>query len=313
MPTLVSLHITLALVLGPAPGPPSPRASVASLPSVAEAEVTDPHAEARALGLVPLPNGGYAYRGVPGERFDATIHRDGTVEFVVDAGVQIKIEGLCLLAVCVRKGARKQRRRPTLREVARVAGAIGAIVAASLADGGSEDRSYHEPAAGPIPGSQPSGPLALSAGALQGSYGYLPAPVAAMGGFLERTFELRLELAERDALARIDRELQALPARLTAIWDDARPLVDRHADTLALWLDVDVTLEHLDPFVQRKLRSRLDRRRSQAAAQAQTRIRAFVRRRAPAGSKAAFARSELQRFNRRPEVTVPFWPYRDDS
>ena len=57
-------------------------------------------AMARDLDLVPAGDG-YRYQGVGGERFDARIHSDGHVEFDIDPSVQVNLEAVCLIAVCV--------------------------------------------------------------------------------------------------------------------------------------------------------------------------------------------------------------------
>src|SRR5688500_5204201 len=85
----------------PRVAPPRPRAK----PPTASQEGL-----AESLGLTARAEGGFTYGGEKQERFDAVIRRDGVVEFALDPTVALKVEGICVAAICTTRLSKKARR-----------------------------------------------------------------------------------------------------------------------------------------------------------------------------------------------------------
>lgn len=328
------MTVTLALpLLAALVGPPTPSASAGApapaIPSTITPARPDPAlARARALGLRPRADGGFEYAGATGERFDATIHRDGTVEFHLDPTIQIKPDGVCLIAVCVVRGMAKGARQSRRQQVKRAAVVTIAELAAGLVAGAA---GLPLPRTTPLqlaPGSQPppGGTTALGipgsgsltnpsvpnhvGGTVQGRYGYLPQPTAAMTAFMDRTFELRLELVKAADQERLERELERLPLALLEAWSAAPTLAQRHELVLQAWDDlIPLPSPHRDAVLTASADRELERRREDAATRARAVILELVRERAPAGSASAFTRAELDAFNRGRPARDQFTPY----
>ncbi len=99
------LLLSLALAMEPAVPPPRWQ------PPVREVS-NDDAVEAKALGL-RRKGSGYERIREDGDRFDAFIRPDGSVEFKVDPEVVVQLDGVCAFALCVggRKTATPTRRR----------------------------------------------------------------------------------------------------------------------------------------------------------------------------------------------------------
>ena len=315
----------------PAPVPvPAPRVSAAFRSPVRAPE--GPHAaapgevsqtdEARRLGLWPLPDGSYAYRGQPGERFDAQIKADGTVRLMPESQVQVKADTICAVVVCVpvSKTSRSGGNAPALD---RWVGLIGAYAASFLAQdfGGNPNpdegtpreamavsRAWEQTPVGLTPaGTAPSAPTPLASGA--GRYGYLPTPNRQMAAFLDRTFEFRLALAVASWKARNDAALHALPAQLLGVWTDASmTYAERRAEILHLWDSLEYRSE--DAPLMDALRSEVDADRLRSADAAREKLIEFVQSQLPQRSVRSFTWRELRRFNEARALEVQFWPYR---
>jgi len=268
--------------------------------------------QARALGL-RRAGLGYVYDGSQGERFKAQILRDGTVEFDVEPQVQLTVDGVCLLAVCKQtkaghKEVKRRKRTTGLMRALGVALAEGAIMSA-----GSGPRWYGQPTSGPIEGAQVTGPRSVNTAAVQGRYGFLPTPLTAMSQFMDRTFALRVELAQESAREDLERARKQLPQTLGALWADASLSVgDRKARVLSLWDEFDPGADHIDLAVAQSIRGPLSVARSQGAVEGRQKIVDSVRLHLPEGSAAAFTDTELDLFNGRSEAGLAFRPYDAD-
>jgi hypothetical protein len=279
---------------------PVPRPRVAPPRSVTKPAAPSQRGLAESLGLEPRPDGGYDYTGKKSERFDATIRRDGVVEFELDPSVDLNVEGICVAAICsVRKPKtrREQRRR-------KAAVAVVALLAeAAIGRFSTGTVNYGHPTAAPInwtPFEMPPFHLAT----VQGRYGHLPTPAASMQEFMDRTYELRVEMALTAGLDDLEAARKRLPSTLVQLWsDDTRSPAERRAAVLELWADLDHAGVHADPVVAGD--RRLEERRRESIAAARATIRSFVRRHAPEGSPQAFTAAELDAV----PGAVPFDPY----
>lgn len=296
---------------------------------------------AAGLGLRPSSGAGWTWEH-DGGRVRATIREDGTVELDVDAGVQVDIEEVCLLVVCVDTGKtaekRKSHRRERMRRAAaRVATDLLVAAAAHRAGGagasGSRGASSGPAAPGPTaagaplagapwanPWGVPSGdpahdhsrltPPVLPFGSVRGRYGFLPYPSLAVASFLDRTFEFRLDLARRAYAERLDRQAARLPEELLEIWRSSESAADRRAEVLERWAELAPV--HVDPVVESAMDDEADPVRHAAAERARGVIRKFVHRYLPADSDDAFTPDELRRFNAAFREADQFWPYGRD-
>jgi hypothetical protein len=292
------------------PAPRSLRPRLSRHPVAPSAALVEQRERARQLQLRSLGDGGYAYTGTPGEGFSATIRPDGTVRFVIGSRFQVKLDGVCLVAICLQTRAGKRERAKRTASKVLWTAASWALTLAAPESAAPDGRVYGQPAAGPIHGSELEGPLALTPVAVQGRYGFLPAPIAAMTGFMERTFELRIEMAVAATNKHLETQLRELPQTLADIWKSERPAAQRRAEILALWSSLDAPLPgHPDHILLEHLGSEVDLRRRQAADQARGKVLAFVQQQVPSDSPQAFTTEELETFNARPDVAVPFRPY----
>jgi hypothetical protein len=308
----------LMLVMADPPGPlvlpsrepkPVPSAKALPRPRIAppRSRVKPPTVSqqglAESLGLEARPDGGYTYTGEKQERFDAVIRRDGVVEFALDPTVTLKVEGICVAAICTTRLSKKARRDEKRKKTGvKVATIIAEVATGRLSVG----RNYYgQPVNAPPFWGWERPPF--SAGAIQGRYGHLPTPAAAMQEFMDRTYELRVEMALSAGLEDLEAARKRLPTTLLRVWrDETRTLAERRAAILEMWDDLDRVGVHADPVVAGDTRLE-DRRRTEIAAARKT-ILAFVRRHAPAGSSEAFTQQELDAFNERPGVVL-FAPY----
>ena len=260
---------------------------------------------AESLDLEARPDGGYTYTGQKHERFDAVIRRDGVVEFAVDPTVALKVEGICVAAICTTRLSKKARRDEKRKKTGVKVATIIAEVATGRISVGNNHRYYGQPVNAPPFWGWERPPF--SAGAIQGRYGHLPTPAAAMQEFMDRTYELRVEMALSAGLEDLEAARKRLPTTLLRVWrDQSRTVAERRAAILDVWDDLDRVGVHADPVVAGDTRLE-DRRRTEIAGARKT-ILAFVRRHAPAGSPEAFTSAELDAFNERPGV-VRFAPY----
>ncbi len=293
-------------------------------PSVSMDEEEDARmAEAFSLGLHPLPNGGFAYEGTPGERFDALIRPDGVVRLLPESPVQVKADSICAVVVCVRTKKTSPGRTASNRAERWVAlaGAYAAALTAT-AFGGDPNQNLGTPQEAVMQGrgwQQTPAQLSNPAGAAPGSvapvasasgrYGFLPTPNRQMAAFLNRTFEFRLRLAIAAWERRCEEALVQLPSRLLTIWnDDSLSHADRRAEILYLWDSLE--FRTVDVPLGTAVASEVDANRLRAAEAARARILKFVRTSLPARSPRSFTRKELRRFNEGRAGASLFWPYK---
>ncbi len=327
---LVALLSLLVFSAPPAKGPPatSPAAlhpSQLRLPDPAAAPASGERL--RSLDLVPRADGGFMYRGAEGERFDAIIHADGSVEFQVDPSVQLKLDGLCVLVTCVTRelvkpesesGQKRKRADAVKKTVAQTLAALGASAAASLAGTPTAalvspglnylDHPHVDPPAHVRSAAAP--PRQAVVGTAYGRFGYLPPPNAAMVSFLKRTFELRVELVKKADARRVAEQLSRLEPELSKAWDGAETTAARHQLVLDAWDDLDAPVTtHRDTYVAAEAEETLASRRDEARARGRALILRFVRERAPEGSPQAFSPQTLARFNARRSALARFEPY----
>lgn len=120
--------------------------------------------------------------------------------------------------------------------------------------------------------------------------------------FLAATERLRAHLAHRAFRARLQHELAELGPHLVEIWrDETLALAERKRQIFERWADCE------DPSTP--ARSEQDVLRQAFAEAARAKIEAFVRQVAPQGSKQAYTRAELVRFNRGRTGESRFRPY----
>jgi len=303
----------------PSPTTPGvgPNASGVVTPPLARRQSpTQQQAAALGLGLRLREGGGYDYRGMGGERFSAFIRPDGSVVFDIDPLIQVKGIGVCAVAVCV------QSKKPSLGVNAVIGGAlVAASIAAAIVGGASDSDNQNQlnesptvthPRTAPLSSTVPAFSPAAVVG-VSGRYGYLPSPVAAMTGFLERTFEFRLQLAFEIYLERLDEQGRRLPGDLLSAWSNPEfPSEDRRASLLQIWDDVQAPPpEHPDGVLAAALQTDVEPHRQRAATEARQMILDFVRRHVRRGSAVAFTEAELREYNARPSTEVAFEPYRD--
>ncbi len=291
-----------------APSPRAVRAALAPPPSSLDEQ-------ARGLGLRPRGRG-YVYSGGADERFDATVARDGTVTFDLDPSVQVTVDGLCATVLCTQTRGGKQIQHPS-----RTSGRASSIAANILREAAlgvlTGTVTYGRSTSPPIPGTRqreqelpPPAPVA----SVQGRYGHLPAPVAAMGDFMDRTFDLRLRLARAAAIEDLEDANARLPSRLSKLWRDAeRTPAQRRAAILEIWLELDGEPNvQTDAVLSQELAARDRARRDELLAQARRLVVDSVRTHAPKGSAAAFTEAELRAFAQREQPAKAFAPYADD-
>lgn len=265
---------------------------------------------ARALELTPWGEG-YLYRKREVERFDAKILGDGTVVFELDSSVDLVVDGLCLVAICrPTKALRQQLRgRRTARAVTTVAAILAEAAAGRMTY--AAVKHYGVPTAGPIEGSWFNEPPPKPVTRVLGRYGRLPAPAQAMNDFMERTFELRLAMAEHALRKKLEAASKQLSQMLAELGKRAKEApAEYHAEIFALWASLDAEPpRHADAVIDQAIDSDLDQTRRSAAAVGRRRILRSVRTHAPAGSASAFGEATLRAFNAREDVIVPFCPY----
>ncbi len=333
---LVPLLSLLVVSAPPAQGEPATatRTSAAlhpsqlRMPSAAEASAGGDRL--RSLGLVPRSDGGFTYRGVEGERFDAIIHADGTVEFEVDPSFQLKADGACVIFSCVTremttsaKQPGRQRADAVKKAIAQTLTTIGAGAAASLA--GTPTATLVSPGLNYL--TRPNVPQPISGfgaaarpvkgavtGTVYGRYGYLPPPHAAMRGFLERTFEFRVELVKQADARRVAEQLSRLEPELAKAWSEAKTTAARHGLVLDAWDGIGAPTElHSDREVAAEAARELEGKRDDARARGREIILDFVHSRAPEGSADAFSPGELARYNAGRAAAERFEPYAPDE
>jgi hypothetical protein len=321
---VAGLWLVAGLAAAAAPAKPLPPRPPPSQIDAAAIGMDAHEAEATRLGLRSLPGGRYRYVGTTGERFDATIEIDGTVTIEVDPSVQVNLDGICLVVVCVPVNSgrpaqsspaspKSQRGRKAAKAVSRTA--LGTAVSALGGGYGTPHENYgrspdylwnpqsHNNHGHGLP--QGTAPMM---GGVSGRYGYLPKPNAQMAAFLERTFEFRLDMARSAHEDRLRASLAQLPHRLLDTWNDARlELPERRARILDMWDALEPAL--IDAPLQRAARSELEQDRASAANQARRIILEFVRRHLPVGSTLAFTSEETERFNLGRTSRARFVPY----
>ncbi|MBL4687444.1 MAG: hypothetical protein JKY37_22805 [Nannocystaceae bacterium] len=266
-------------------------------------------ADALDLGLRRLGDG-YAYSGTDAERFKATILRDGHVVFDVESEVQVKLDGICLVAICRQTKAARRLTRRHRRRGSRAALTIAALLAEAAAGSVTVGaRHYGQPATGPIEGSQILGRKPYPLVTATGRYGYLPSPSRAMNDFMDRTHELRLQMARSAALQDIVAALARLQRTLDRLWSsDKLTPTQQRAMVLALWGDVDQRPPHADAVLAETLDGQLEVKRRAAAQASRTLILESTRLHLPVGAMGAFTAAELSVFNTREGAGVPFRP-----
>lgn len=318
------LVAVLAAPVGPAPPSEAPkheaqphvlRPSFAGFETGMPETVSERDAAAADLGLVKVGDG-YRYKGSKAERFDAIIERDGTVRFELDPTVQAKLDGVCLSGACKltkegRKRFDKKRRRKRGARAAMTLAALLAEAATGTVTVGSTPWGYGTPVSGPIPGSTTGEPPGIPIATAVGRYGYLPEPAIGMSDFMDRTFDLRLEMKVQAVKADLGAAAAAQQRRLDRIWKD--PTLDpagRRAAILGMWSDIDPPPEaDGDVPLEQAATEALDEARRKAAAHARDAIVASVREHAPEGSPGAFSKPELARFNAGRVGSERFSPY----
>lgn len=310
----MSVALWLSLALAPAPADPAPRKVLRPTFVDPAGATVDPvqaarDDRARDLGL-RRAGGGYIYDGAKGERFKARILRDGTVEFNVEPQVQVKLDGVCLLAICIQTKSGKKAVKHRKRTAAILKGLGAALAEGSRNAMGGGPRWYGQPVSGPIEGSRLPGPPPFNAVAAQGRYGFLPTPLAAMSRFMDRTFDLRFEMALQATRGNFKRASKRLPQTLGALWVDASlSVAQRKARVLNLWDEFDPGAEHIDLALVQSMRGSLDLARHEGALAGRRLIVDAVRRHLPQGSRSAFTDAELDEFNGRPGAGPAFRPY----
>lgn len=283
---------------------PVPRPRVAPPRSAIKPAAPSQRGLAESLGLQPRADGGYDYKGNKSERFDATIRRDGVVEFELDPSVALKVDGICAAAICRKRKPSKERRARRRKKAAVTVVAL--LAEAAMGRFSTGTINYGQPTAAPINWTPFEMP-AFHVATVQGRYGHLPTPSASMQEFMDRTYELRVEMALDAGLDDLESARKRLPSTLLQLWrDDTRSPAERRAAILDLWAGLDHMSAHADPVVAGD--RRLEDHRGESIAAARATILAFVRRHAPKGSAQAFTPTELEAFNAMPGV-VRFDPY----
>jgi hypothetical protein len=278
---------------------------------------------ARALGLRPASGGGWTYEQ-EGGRVKATIREDGTVELDVESGVQVKIDEVCLVVVCVdtREKSEKQqsrRRERARRAAAKIATDLVVMGATALAGASGTSSAAGASYANPwgVPSGDPSHdhsrltPPVYPYGFINGRYGFLPYPSRSVASFLDRTFDFRLDLARQASTQRLEGQAARLPEELLEIWRGPGSAKARRNAVLERWGELAPT--HIDPVVQVALDTDIDPARRQAADRARGVIQRFVELHIPADSEDAFTPEELRRFNAALREPDQFWPYGPDA
>lgn len=329
----------------PGEPPPSEQAAASTTTThvmrprfVGRPHATDPGAEQRdavahQLGLRPWGRG-YRYVGGPDERFEAVILPDGRVEFSVDPSVKIAFDGICVVAVCkqTKAGREHERRRKAVRTGLTIA-ALVAEAALGRVTLGAVRQAYGKPINGPSPELRDGFPAFLLASTM-GRYGHLPAPTGAMAELMERTFDLRLEMAVEEARRELEAADQRLAHELVALWrDPSLSDAQRRAEILRRWQDIDVEPVVAEPapaavapsvsaqpapaaprapgdtVLGEALEGPLAQVRRDAATRARHKIVDSVRLHAPEGSAAGFSPAQLETFNVGRPAAARFEPY----
>jgi hypothetical protein len=131
---------------------------------------------------------------------------------------------------------------------------------------------------------------------------------------LERTREVRIQLAVAWNLDLLERRLAELEPELLALWTDHEVDVARRRQLLfQRWDECDERFA-VDPGdVPADAIVRIDEARRDTAERARRRIEAFIRRHLPRGGTHAYTRAELARLNRERTSRQRFEPYRKKS
>lgn len=127
---------------------------------------------------------------------------------------------------------------------------------------------------------------------------------------LERTHELRTQMAVAWARARIDERLDALDTELLVLWSDHTLDRARRRELLfERWDECDERFAVAPAGIPDAAVSAIDQYRLDAASTARAKIIGFVRRHVPRTSRHRFTHAELERFNARRVSREPFAPY----
>lgn len=136
---------------------------------------------------------------------------------------------------------------------------------------------------------------------------------AARTEFLNRTRDLRIQIAVAFTMRLLDTRLAELNQELLGLWSDAsRSLPERRALLFARWDECDERLTRGLPAggeLPAEAVSQIDEARLSAADRARRTIEGFIRRQLPAGSPRAYTAQELAELNRRRVSAEPFAPY----
>ena len=136
---------------------------------------------------------------------------------------------------------------------------------------------------------------------------------AAKTEFLNRTRDLRIQLAIAFTMQLLDTRLGELSHELMGLWsEDSRTLAARRAIVFQRWDECDERLVHGLPSggdLPPEALSAIDRARLEAADRARRNIEGFIRRQMPRATPRAYTAVELAEFNRRRVSRQPFAPY----
>ncbi len=136
---------------------------------------------------------------------------------------------------------------------------------------------------------------------------------AAKAEFLNRTRDLRIQLAVAFTRQLLDMRLGQLGHELMGLWsDDSRTLVTRRAIVFQRWDECDERLVEGLPTgadLPAEAISAIDDARLAAADRARRTIEGFVRRQMPRGTPRGYAPAELAELNRRRVSAETFAPY----
>ncbi len=136
---------------------------------------------------------------------------------------------------------------------------------------------------------------------------------AAKTEFLNRTRDIRIQIAVAFTMRLLDTRLAELNQELIGLWTDAsRSLPERRALVFQRWDECDERLDEGLPSGRElpvEAVSQIDQARLAAADRARRTIEGFIRRQMPRGSDRAYTAQELAEFNRVRVSLEPFTPY----
>ena len=134
--------------------------------------------------------------------------------------------------------------------------------------------------------------------------------VKAKKQLLQRTFELRMNLAVSWAREQMSRQLSALYRQLMATWRKSEwTPARRRRELFTLWDDCEESLTLDLDGVERAMLSKIDKERESAGTKARQKIIEFIGRQLPEGSPDAYTPRELQALNAKRRSAQRFEPY----